>query len=426
MSVQVRRRRESAAFLATYVGAQAELLVDTTNYRLQVHDGSTPGGFPAAKLSEVITNTRTAVADANYTANVGDRTIAFTSLSAARSLTLPPAAAYPTGTRLAILDEGGSCSLLAPIGISAVGSDTINGATGLALARSHAAIALTSDGVGRWTIADQPNAVNSVSSVRQTVLAGPLAGGVPSLFPSNGASLSLSTQGVAPASPLIVTAASGFNAMGVSDNVFAFTGNLTFALAANVTNYLYVDARTGAPGATTLPPIYQFGGILSVVEGQFSFDFQAMVGAIGNGTSAVPAALVFLGEAVAGASSVVSSITYAYNGVFDSGYLAALPAGGTALSRAHNLGSPDVLANVTAKCLNAEGGYAVGQVLGGLLTASGGAIFGTYAATTRLAASVVVGSSGFAAVNPGSGAMFTMTPANWAPRLVVRRGWGGV
>jgi hypothetical protein len=53
MSVQVKRRREAASFLATYTGAAGELLVDTTNNRVQVHDGSTPGGFPAAKLSEV-------------------------------------------------------------------------------------------------------------------------------------------------------------------------------------------------------------------------------------------------------------------------------------------------------------------------------------------------------------------------------------
>ena len=43
MSVQVRRRREAAPFLATYVGAQGELLVDVTNNRVQVHDGATPG-----------------------------------------------------------------------------------------------------------------------------------------------------------------------------------------------------------------------------------------------------------------------------------------------------------------------------------------------------------------------------------------------
>lgn len=53
MSVQVKRRREAASFLSTFVGAAGELLVDTTNNRIQVHDGATSGGFPTAKLSDV-------------------------------------------------------------------------------------------------------------------------------------------------------------------------------------------------------------------------------------------------------------------------------------------------------------------------------------------------------------------------------------
>lgn len=53
MSVQVRRRREAASFLASFVGAQGELLVDTTNNRVQVHDGTTPGGWPAAAVGDL-------------------------------------------------------------------------------------------------------------------------------------------------------------------------------------------------------------------------------------------------------------------------------------------------------------------------------------------------------------------------------------
>ena len=53
MSVQVRRRREAAAFLSTYVGAGGELLVDTTDNRVQVHDGATPGGWPAAGIGDL-------------------------------------------------------------------------------------------------------------------------------------------------------------------------------------------------------------------------------------------------------------------------------------------------------------------------------------------------------------------------------------
>ncbi len=53
MSIQVKRRREGASFLSSYVGAAGELLVDITNNRVLVQDGSTPGGFAAAKLSDV-------------------------------------------------------------------------------------------------------------------------------------------------------------------------------------------------------------------------------------------------------------------------------------------------------------------------------------------------------------------------------------
>ena len=67
MSVQVRRRRETAAFLATFVGAQGELLVDTTNNRVQVHDGATPGGWPAAAIGDL--SGRNAVLNGTFVVN---------------------------------------------------------------------------------------------------------------------------------------------------------------------------------------------------------------------------------------------------------------------------------------------------------------------------------------------------------------------
>lgn len=52
MSVQVRSRRDTGSFLSTYVGAAGELLVDATAWRVQVHDGTTPGGHPVALMSD--------------------------------------------------------------------------------------------------------------------------------------------------------------------------------------------------------------------------------------------------------------------------------------------------------------------------------------------------------------------------------------
>ena len=129
MSEQLQLRRGTAAQVAAFTGAAGETVIDTTNNRLVVNDGATVGGFAAAKLSEVVTNTRTAVSDAAYAALTTDRMIAYTALTAARIVTLPAASAYPTGTRLLVVDESGNASGANTITLNRAGSDTIDGAT---------------------------------------------------------------------------------------------------------------------------------------------------------------------------------------------------------------------------------------------------------------------------------------------------------
>ncbi len=153
-AVQVQYRRGTASQVAAFTGAAGELAVDTTNNRVVVQDGATAGGFPATKLSEVVTNTRAAVSDANYTALATDRTIAFTAITAARTVTLPAAASYPTGTRLLIMDESGSCSAANAITVAAAGSDTIGGAASAIIPVAYGYLALESNGASKWTVID--------------------------------------------------------------------------------------------------------------------------------------------------------------------------------------------------------------------------------------------------------------------------------
>lgn len=47
--VPIRRRRGTTAQHAAFVGAEGELTVDVTKKAVVVHDGLTPGGFPAAR-----------------------------------------------------------------------------------------------------------------------------------------------------------------------------------------------------------------------------------------------------------------------------------------------------------------------------------------------------------------------------------------
>ena len=128
MSEQLQLRRGTASQVAAFTGAAGEVVADMTNNRLVLNDGVTQGGAPHAKLAEVITNTRTAVSDVAYTALFTDRLVAYTTLTAARVITLPAASAYPTGTQLLIIDESGSCSVTKTLTVNAAGTDHIDGA----------------------------------------------------------------------------------------------------------------------------------------------------------------------------------------------------------------------------------------------------------------------------------------------------------
>lgn len=56
-AVQVQYRRGTASQVASFTGAQGELVIDTTNNRVVVQDGATAGGFAAAKLTDLGTVT---------------------------------------------------------------------------------------------------------------------------------------------------------------------------------------------------------------------------------------------------------------------------------------------------------------------------------------------------------------------------------
>lgn len=164
-SVQVQYRRNSAANVAAFTGAAGEMLIDTTNNRVVVQDGATAGGFPAAKLSEVQTNTRTQVSDGNYTVLTSDRTVAYITLTASRVLSLPAASTYPTGCRLLIVDETGNCSSGKTLTVNAGGSDLIDGTSTAVVNSAYGYLALECNGANKWTIVDQVGSVGGVSSL---------------------------------------------------------------------------------------------------------------------------------------------------------------------------------------------------------------------------------------------------------------------
>ncbi len=170
-AVQVQYRRGSASQVGSFTGAQGEMVVDTTNNRVVVQDGATAGGWPAAKLSEVVTNARTQVSDGNYSALTADRTVAYIALTAARVVSLPAASTYPTGSRLLVVDESGACSATKTITLTANGSDLIDGAASAVINSAYGYLALESNGFNKWTIIDQVTVapVASVNALTGTI-----------------------------------------------------------------------------------------------------------------------------------------------------------------------------------------------------------------------------------------------------------------
>ena len=98
-------------------------------------NGATIGlATPAAAAFTTISLGRQTVADADATVSAAVATVAYTSISAARTLTLPAAASYAAGRQLLIIDESLSCSSSKTITVSPAGSDLLNGATSSVIA----------------------------------------------------------------------------------------------------------------------------------------------------------------------------------------------------------------------------------------------------------------------------------------------------
>jgi hypothetical protein len=163
MSEQLRLRGDTAANVAAYTGPQRETVVDTTNNRLVVQDGVTPGGWPAAKLSEVSKVTRASIA-ASYSALTTDRLIAVVSIVSPIFVTLPAAASFQAGARLLIIDESGSASFAKPIVAMPQGTDVVVGAYSATINAPFGFLEFESNGVGQWTMSDGAAAASGFTS----------------------------------------------------------------------------------------------------------------------------------------------------------------------------------------------------------------------------------------------------------------------
>jgi hypothetical protein len=115
------------------------------------------------------TSGRTAVADASYTATINDRTISYTSLTVTRTVTLPPALNFPSGTPLTVVDESSAATSTVTISLVPDGTDKIDGvsATKTAINAPYGWFQLESNGSNGWFVTN-----SSMASVRRGHLSG--------------------------------------------------------------------------------------------------------------------------------------------------------------------------------------------------------------------------------------------------------------
>lgn len=263
-------------------------------------------------------------------------------------------------------------------------------------------------------------------TTRHTVISGPLSSGAPNFLAATYASLVVTTQNIAAATPLLVTAAAGWGFGGNVDLVGAAIANLSWTVGASATSFLPVAVGVGggvtAATPTTLVPIYQWSGTPSTTNGQYTFNVSEMQMYLGNGSVANKVAHVIVGEVVSASSTVTSTIAYAYNGVYDSGWTSTLTT--SAISKNSNLGVISENVRLVIECTTADNGYSVGDRLVWFVINA----YATYApnpvwSTRNTIGASAQGGTTLLLANKSSGTNASVTAASWKYKLTASRGW---
>ena len=285
---------------------------------------------------------------------------------------------------------------------------------------------LTSNG-SAWTSA--ASAATSASPVRQTVLGGPVdTSGYPSFLPATAVGLSITAQNISATFPFVATAAAGFGSSGAVDRAGKTTSNsLTWdSLTNTATNYLYVDVATDgtlSTGSTTLAPIYNFGGNTGgapyTTSGQNVYNIQE--GKMYVGPTPTQVYRVFVGEAVTSGGNVASTVAYAYQGRYESGWTATLPQGVGTVSFNHNLGIQQDVADIWIECTTNDGPFVVGDRIRNPAQTSSSIYPLPTIGAARNSMKWYSGSGNH--LVPTSASFTLLTAANWKYKATAQRGW---
>jgi hypothetical protein len=141
-AVQVQSRRDTQANIAAFTGAAGEVVVDTTNNRVVVNDGTTVGGHPLARLNEIaggaLNKFRNAAMDI-WQRGTSSITVA---VSGSGSYTADGWIVVPSGASVAVARAGGR--LLTAYSLQITGASSVSAVILKQRIESYIAAALTS------------------------------------------------------------------------------------------------------------------------------------------------------------------------------------------------------------------------------------------------------------------------------------------
>lgn len=176
---------------------------------------------------------------------------------------------------------------------------------------------------------------------RQVVLQGRVDTALPN-GPANALSIGAGLTVILNATPsFVVACAAGHDGQGPVNLIARFASNQTITVLSNATNYIYVDITAAGSisfGVSLVRPLYLRVAPTAPAIDQHWYSLAESRMFRWTGTLWAGVTRTFIGEAVAGATTVTTVRTYAYNGYSESDWFPVV--GNTAYLFDHNLGVP--------------------------------------------------------------------------------------
>lgn len=260
---------------------------------------------------------------------------------------------------------------------------------------------------------------------RQVILRGPYDGMTSNsaFLPATSAGLSISAINIA-SNPLVINAAGG-NSANDTDRIASVTSATWSGLTANATNYLFISPAldgTWTTFSSTIAPLVTDGSP-PVVSGQRTFSLKDLITWVGNGTSVTPETTLCVGHAVTNGTGVTSTVCYAYNGRYTSGWQ-AIPSSGVRSFYNSAIGVTGEFQTIKIdfKCTSTDQGWSVGDIIEGMsINTTNGYMANLSIYKTQSNISFILYSNVLLVQNKTTGAFGYIDPSKWVMNITVQR-----